>query len=66
MRLASADVATSIAAQAKEIAAAADLYVRMPKLRRGLQAALGQQITNLAVSWNLFLGQGDQENGPEK
>lgn len=48
------DIAASLEAQAKEIAAAAHLFTRMPLLRDQLYAALEQQMDDLSDTWSVL------------
>ena len=55
MLIDSVDTAIAIAATAREIAAAAELYERMPRQRLDLVSALGALHARLDLEWRAFI-----------
>ena len=62
MLIDSAAIAASLAATAKEIAAAAELYERMPRARANLAAGLESLKARLDREWASFLAKTAKEN----
>lgn len=68
MLIDSVDYAVRLAATAKEIAAAAELYERMPRQRLDLASALGVLHSRLDLEWRAFITKASVElaRAPQK
>lgn len=59
------DMAASLEATAKEIAAAAQMYQRLPKQRSDLASGLGSLHSRLELEWAAFITKAAQELSSE-